>query len=670
MTAKQLRAIVTRYGNAGALFVGAYMLLHHVWRHRRPQLVVAVGGLLAVSGWMLHRHAPVHNLKRPAAKSVVSAPPPAAPRLHLSLQDDTAPVPFPASDGKGPFLSDGAIFFSANFYHWSGQFYQSEYGGAKRETLAGNDDTDHLFRLTRGQTHPQPLTFGEANDRNPTLSPDGRQLAFLREKGERSSLCLVSTRGGPVLTLLRLPKDFPCFQLTWSPNGRWFALHSRTYDAAYEEKNTLLLFRPDRRDTLHIDGIKEAVWSPDSRLYLRTTTGKASIFHPDTHSSVSLKAVVHHAVWLDSHTLAGDTPIENDTFENSGLLRIIDDHGRQLRESSLKLIGKTNEYATFDNQHIWHCWPHHPETVLLETWRFMSDGEHFGCFRVDLRTGQARLVADGTLIGIAPDGSRVAVAENAWVGPYKGGGARVGALKIVSPATGRADSVTDPLSCLNEGVWQSSSTRSFHTYANPLLESVSQGDPAMVRVLLAGGANPNTSAPNGETALMIAASDGNRKMVQLLLQHGVQVDQTDRKGNTALMYTFGAEKMSNEMETSTQIAITQLLLQAGADIHASNHHGFTTLMLAARNGRAVAADWLLKQGAHPNACSKAGSTALMLAAFEDYSHTVQVLLDAHAAVNVKDKDGGTALSSVHLQDESHPETITLLRQAGATPSPE
>lgn len=91
-------------------------------------------------------------------------------------------------------------------------------------------------------------------------------------------------------------------------------------------------------------------------------------------------------------------------------------------------------------------------------------------------------------------------------------------------------------------------------------------------------------APNGNTALMMAAFRGNLAAVQDLLAHGAKVEQP---GWTALHYAAA----------SGSTAIAALLLQRHAQIDAESPSGMTPLMLAAREGQEKAVMFLLEAGA-------------------------------------------------------------------------
>ncbi len=82
----------------------------------------------------------------------------------------------------------------------------------------------HLFYLDLLQDEPQPrqLTFGAKNDHSPTISQDGRYLAFVRrdftEPGSRQQAWIMPMDGGEASEVTQLPHG--AAHPIWSPNGR------------------------------------------------------------------------------------------------------------------------------------------------------------------------------------------------------------------------------------------------------------------------------------------------------------------------------------------------------------------------------------------------------------------------------------------------------------------
>ena len=100
----------------------------------------------------------------------------------------------------------------------------------------------------------------------------------------------------------------------------------------------------------------------------------------------------------------------------------------------------------------------------------------------------------------------------------------------------------------------------------PLSLACTNGNGAMVELLLKAGADPNTALPGGETALMTAARTGKVDAVKALLAHGADVNAKEsRRGQTALMWAAA----------EGNVEVVEALLKAGADLHARLDSGFT-----------------------------------------------------------------------------------------------
>ncbi|MFF3499760.1 ankyrin repeat domain-containing protein [Streptomyces sp. NPDC003247] len=115
-------------------------------------------------------------------------------------------------------------------------------------------------------------------------------------------------------------------------------------------------------------------------------------------------------------------------------------------------------------------------------------------------------------------------------------------------------------------------------------------------------------------------------------------------------------------------AEVDVLLRAGADPAAGDADGTTPLYLASVEGFAGIAARLLAAGAPPDAESAgpgAEGTPLCAAAAWGHTDTVRTLL-AHGADPSLREDQGTGMTPLEWASrEPHPETVAVLRAAGA-----
>jgi uncharacterized protein len=147
---------------------------------------------------------------------------------------------------------------------------------------------------------------------------------------------------------------------------------------------------------------------------------------------------------------------------------------------------------------------------------------------------------------------------------------------------------------------------------SPNLRDPGDGEPALVAamryeannvldlLLAQPGIDLEAKAPNGNTALMMAAYRQNKPAVLKLLAKGAQVNQP---GWTALHYAAAAG--------STELVA--LLLERHAYIDCESPSGMTPLMMAAREGKEDVVKLLLEEGA--DATLKDGGFHLTAAEF-------------------------------------------------------
>src|SRR5262245_22068673 len=118
--------------------------------------------------------------------------------------------------------------------------------------------------------------------------------------------------------------------------------------------------------------------------------------------------------------------------------------------------------------------------------------------------------------------------------------------------------------------------------ATPLMRAARAGDHAVIRLLLAKGANPTLTTKGGANALMLAAGVGYRdkntrglerdalETVKVMMAAGLDVKQTDNRGENAL---HGAALRGAD-------TIVQFLIDQGMDINATSKQGYTPLDVA------------------------------------------------------------------------------------------
>lgn len=155
--------------------------------------------------------------------------------------------------------------------------------------------------------------------------------------------------------------------------------------------------------------------------------------------------------------------------------------------------------------------------------------------------------------------------------------------------------------------------------------------PQSVKALLSRGFDPNaTDAVRGDPALIYAVRyEAFKSLPVLLSAPDIKIDARAPNGDTALM--VAAFKKQHET--------VALLLEKGAE---PNRPGWTALHYAAAAGSAEIVQMLLDKSAYIDAAAPNGTTPLMMAAGNGKTSVVQLLVAAGADASLKNSLGMTA----------------------------
>jgi ankyrin repeat protein len=190
-----------------------------------------------------------------------------------------------------------------------------------------------------------------------------------------------------------------------------------------------------------------------------------------------------------------------------------------------------------------------------------------------------------------------------------------------------------------------------------LADAVEGLDLSAVRAFVHQGADVRTVTEVGGTALHRAAAHGDAVLVEEILDRGAPPDLRSAAETTALM--------------SADPACARLLLERGADVHATDYAGRTVLHHAVY--RPDTLRLLVRHGGKLEAKDRAGRTPLLVAAWNGQGPAVRALLALGADPEAVDPEGSTtlelALRGAHQYRHGRPdlrrrlEAIRLLEQA-------
>jgi len=195
---------------------------------------------------------------------------------------------------------------------------------------------------------------------------------------------------------------------------------------------------------------------------------------------------------------------------------------------------------------------------------------------------------------------------------------------------------------------------SYNAQADSWTTALVERDAEAIARLLPEVTDVNATAPDGRTALMVAAGAAEPKLVQVLLARGADANARNRRGGSALMYAATAGDRES----------VQALLARGARINATAQNGWTALMLATARGFDPIVRLLLEQGADPEIADIYGTTPLIRAVQQERRSAARLLLEiGRARTEVRDESGGTALH--HAAGQGEVELVRILIAHGA-----
>jgi ankyrin repeat protein len=166
--------------------------------------------------------------------------------------------------------------------------------------------------------------------------------------------------------------------------------------------------------------------------------------------------------------------------------------------------------------------------------------------------------------------------------------------------------------------------------------AVKTDNASAVRVLLAGGFDPNTPSDSGQAPLHLAIKDESAKVVELLLGNpAVKIEQVNPAGETPLMMAALRGRLD----------WTRQLVGLGAKVR---REGWTPLHYGATGPNVEVVRFLLDQGADINAIAPNGASPLMMAARYGPEDSVRLLIARGADKRVRNSLNQSAVDYARM----------------------
>jgi ankyrin repeat protein len=158
-----------------------------------------------------------------------------------------------------------------------------------------------------------------------------------------------------------------------------------------------------------------------------------------------------------------------------------------------------------------------------------------------------------------------------------------------------------------------------HVKELDIFEAAAVGDCGRLRQLIAQDAMcARAVSPDGWTPLHLAAAFAGAEPVTLLLEHGAHIHQ------------FSHNPLRNQplhacIALNSSLDVVRALLEAGADVNATQHGGYTPLLQAAAAGKKDLVLLLLEHGARPDCVCDRGKSAADYARERGHTEVAEIL---------------------------------------------
>ncbi len=304
-----------------------------------------------------------------------------------------------------PARADRDIVYAARYYYPPGNHRISHF---------------HLYRINPDGTGRTQLTYGNQDDTDPQWSPDGRQIAFVRDG---DAVCLMDADGSDHRTLADFPGDGPASDDDFVSGLRWLPVgYTVTFIHGHDTPGVSLtalwlLDATTRRVRRYIDVADYAASPRGDRLFLEDGMGQ-HILSLTGKGEFPVSRDISGAVWLDPQRLVGvlDGPSDSGPIG----LQQFDLNGRLGAKMRLKYPPSGSWVVDPPDGDGWLLSSPRPNMVV---WALNEHDSTVGAlaafFQVSLPAGAMRFLAQGQFLVWSWQGSRFCTAPGRDTWPYR-----------------------------------------------------------------------------------------------------------------------------------------------------------------------------------------------------------------------------------------------------------
>jgi uncharacterized protein len=223
----------------------------------------------------------------------------------------------------------------------------------------------------------------------------------------------------------------------------------------------------------------------------------------------------------------------------------------------------------------------------------------------------------------------------------------------------------DDVALVKKLIAEGADVRAKNAYGStPMAEAATTGNVEVIKALLKAGADVESPGADGQTALMIVARSGNVEAARVLIKHGAKVNARETwREQTALMWAAAESqpdmvkeliRRGAELDARSQVNKWAREVTAEPRVQWRPAGGLTALLYAARQGCLACVKHLVEAGADVNLGDPKGVTPLIMAATNFNFDVAAYLLSNGANPDKWDFWGRTALyAAVDLNTLPH-----------------
>ena len=192
----------------------------------------------------------------------------------------------------------------------------------------------------------------------------------------------------------------------------------------------------------------------------------------------------------------------------------------------------------------------------------------------------------------------------------------------------------------------------------PLYAAIKSRQYAVVKLLLAKGANPNAITSLGSTPFLLASEIGDLEVIKCFVEHGADLDYSP-SGKEADELNITGQTALFMATLKEQNDVVQYLIERGSKVNVKNRYGVSPLLLCAEGGNETLVRLLVSVGADVNMSPSgdlavehllAGQTPLYGAAKKGHYHICKYLYENGASVNAQTMVRSSFVSLSHFEE--------------------